>query len=131
MLARVTAVPDDETLSLFGPLHDASGVLGGFGHAALVALLAVRLGPRRGRIKQALAATGQRSLSCYLMQSVAWAILYTPYRLDLSDELDVAVNALLGVAVWAGTVVLADQMRRCSYRGPFEILLRRATYGIT
>ncbi len=131
MLARVTAVPDADTLSLVGPLHDASGVLGGFGYAALVALLAIRLGTRQGRVTQALAATGQRSLTCYLMQSVAWAILYTPYRLDLSDDLDVAVNAVLAVAVWAGTVVLADLMRSASYRGPFEILLRRATYGIT
>ncbi len=33
MLAGVTDVPERSTLELIGPLHDASGVLGGFGYA--------------------------------------------------------------------------------------------------
>lgn len=42
MLAGVTQ-PAQQTLELIGPLHDATGILGGFGYAALLALIAVRL----------------------------------------------------------------------------------------
>ena len=115
-------------LELVGPLHDATGVLGGFGYAALFALLAVRLAARRGRVVDAIAAAGQRSMTCYLAQSVVWAVVFTPFLLDLSDTLTVATTALLAVATWLVTVVLADWMRRTGRRGPFEVLVRRVTY---
>lgn len=131
MLAGVVDPPGDEALSLIGPLHDASGVLGGFGYAALIALIAVRLGRNQGRVTRAIAATGQRSLTCYLAQSLVWAIVFTPYLLDLSDDLSVTSTALLAAATWMSTVVLADWMRRAGRRGPFEVLIRRVTYGRT
>ena len=36
---------------------------------------------------------------------------------------------MLAVATWMLTVVAADQMRIAGYRGPFELLVRRVTYG--
>jgi len=129
MLAGVLERPPDDVLQLIGPLHDATGVLGGIGYAALIALLSVRLAPRAGRVTTALAATGQRSLTCYLCQSVVWAIVFAPYLLDLSDTLTVTTTALLAVATWLATVLLADRMRRSGNRGPFEVLIRRVTYG--
>ena len=131
MIAGATTVPAADSLAVIGPLHDSAGVLGGFGYAALIALIAMRLGPAVGGVTRAIAATGQRSLTCYLVQSVAWAIMFTPYLLDLSDDLTVASTALLATLAWAGTVVLADWMRRTGRRGPFEVLIRRATYGRT
>ena len=128
MLAGVVSPPSADVLSLIGPLHDATGVLGGFGYAALIALLAVRLSPPGG-VTRAIAATGQRSLTCYLTQSVAWAIVFTPYLLDLSGDLTVSTTALLATATWLLTVLLADWMRRTGRRGPFEVLIRRVTYG--
>ncbi|MGC4942027.1 DUF418 domain-containing protein [Kribbella sp. DT2] len=125
-LSRVIDQPTGDTLSLVGPLHDASGTLGGFGYAALIVLIATRI--RRGRVTEAIAATGQRSLSCYLMQSVVWTVVFTPYLLDLSDTLTVATTALLATVAWTVTVVLADRMRAAGYRGPFELLIRRITY---
>ena len=129
VLAGVRDVPDQATLELIGALHDATGVLGGFGYAALIALLALWFAARRGRVVDALAATGQRSMTCYLVQSVAWALVFTPFLLDLSDELTVATTALLATGVWIGTVVLADWMAHRGNRGPFELLVRRVTYG--
>lgn len=120
--------PSDHTLSIVGPLHDASGVIGGFGYAALIVLIAHRLGNRQGRITLAIAAVGQRSLTCYLAQSVVWAVVFTPYLLDLSRTLSTTTTALLAVATWLATVLLAERMRRAAYRGPFEILIRRFTY---
>jgi uncharacterized protein len=125
-LARVIDRPTGDTLSLVGPLHDVSGTIGGFGYAALIVLIAMRI--RRGRLTEAIAATGQRSLTCYLMQSVVWTVAFTPYLLDLSDTLTVATTALLATATWMLTVFLADRMRQVGYRGPFELLIRSITY---
>lgn len=129
MLAGVTDVPSASTLELIGPLHDWSGVLGGFGYAALITLVAARLTGRTGRVTEAIRATGQRSMTCYLLQSVVWAAVFTPFLLDLSGTLTVAGTALLAAATWAATVVVADQLRRRDRRGPFEVLVRRVTYG--
>ncbi|MFJ3135723.1 DUF418 domain-containing protein [Streptomyces sp. NPDC086843] len=129
MLAGVVPVPDRPAQELFGPLHDATGVLGGFGYAAAVSLLALRLGNRRGSVVNAIAATGQRSMTCYLVQSVIWTLVFTPFLLDLSGTLTVTTTALLALATWTGTVLLAHQMHRRGHRGPFEVLARRVTYG--
>ncbi len=129
LLARVIDPPSADALSYLGPLHDATGVLGGFGYAALAALLSTRLAPRAGRVTRALAATGQRSMTCYLCQSVVWAFVFTPYLLDLSGTLTVTTTALLAIGTWLATVGMADRMQRSGQRGPFEVLTRRVTYG--
>ncbi|MFD7158756.1 DUF418 domain-containing protein [Kribbella sp. NPDC059898] len=127
VVGGVLTRPSDHALTILGPLHDATGVFGGFGYAALLVLVAHRVGERP--ITRAIAAVGQRSLTCYLSQSIVWAVVFTPYLLDLSDTLTTTTTALLAVATWLGTVLLADRMRRANYRGPFELLIRRITYG--
>lgn len=133
MLAGRVTPPDQATLELLGPLHDATGILGGLGYAALLSLIAIRLQARPSRssrpLVDAIAAVGQRSMTCYLAQSVVWAVVFTPFLLDLSGPLSVASTALLAVATWAATVLLADWMRRTGRRGPFEVLIRRVTYA--
>ena len=129
MLAGVIDVPDVATRELIGSLHGATGVLGGFGYAALITLLATRLGERDNRVVRAIAATGQRSMTSYLAQSVGWALAFTPFLLDLAGTLTVTGVAILAIGTWAMTVVLADRMHRADYRGPFELLTRRVTYG--
>ena len=110
-------------------LHATTGTLGGFGYAALLALLAGSLQARHHPVVAAIAATGQRSMSCYLLQSMTWAVVFTPFLLDLSGHLTVAGTALLATVTWAVTVAVADRLRRAGRRGPFEVLVRRVTYG--
>ncbi len=147
VVSRALTAPDRPALDVLGTLHDATGVLGGLGYAALLALLALRLQPdaggraghdghpgRRGRpghgwFVTAVAATGQLSMTCYLAQSVVWALVFTPFLLDLSDTLSVAGTAVLAIVTWLATVALADRLRRAGHRGPFEALTRRVTYG--
>ncbi|WP_343238341.1 DUF418 domain-containing protein [Streptomyces sp. SID13031] len=134
MLAGITGKPSAGVLHLVGPLHDASGVLGGFGYAALISLISLRIGREHGRLgngrlAQAVSAVGQRSLSCYLVQSVVWMVAFTPYLAGLADDLTVTTTALLATATWLTTVGLAYWMHLRSYRGPMEILVRRFTYG--
>lgn len=128
-LSRVTDRPSDATLDLIGPLHDTTGTLGGFGYAALIALVALRVAPAAGAVTRALAATGQRSLTCYLLQSPVWFVLFTPYLLGLSDDLSVTATAGIATATWAATVLAADRMRAAGERGPLERLVRHVTYG--
>jgi len=128
VLAGALTAPGRSTLEVWGPMHDATGVLGGFGYAALLSLVAVRLQAVRRPVVDAIAAVGQRSMTCYLAQSVVWAVVFTPFLLDLSDDLTVATTALLAATTWLMTVVLAERMRRTGHRGPFEVLVRRVTY---
>ncbi|GAA2299986.1 DUF418 domain-containing protein [Glycomyces scopariae] len=113
-------------------LHSLTGLGTGLGLAALVALVAARnaQGHRAaGPLTRALAACGQRSLTCYLLQSVAFTALFVPYAGNLGASLGDAAASGIAVLVWAATVALAAWMARAGVRGPFEVLLRRLTYG--
>jgi uncharacterized membrane protein YeiB len=110
-------------------LHSITGLAAGLGYAALIALIAARSRQRTGPVANALAACGQRSLTCYLLQSVAFTLLFTPMFGGLGATLGDAAASGLAVLVWASTVVLAAWMAKAGVRGPFEVLLRRLTYG--
>jgi uncharacterized membrane protein YeiB len=119
-------------------LHAISGEFAGPGYVALFGLLAVSLGrsgasPARTLVVSSLTALGQRSLSGYLFQSVAWVILLSPYTLALGDRLGSTSFTAAGCAIliWLVSLTAAHQMGRRSFRGPAEILLRRLTYGRT
>ncbi|MFC6094556.1 DUF418 domain-containing protein [Saccharothrix lopnurensis] len=109
-------------------LHAVTGIAGGLGYAALIGLLALRVGDRPGPVVRAIAAVGERSLSCYLFQSVVFAALLTPWALGLGGTLGTAGVGLLALGTWLVSVVLADLLRRAGRRGPAEVLLRRLTY---
>ncbi|GIH13022.1 DUF418 domain-containing protein [Rugosimonospora africana] len=117
---------DAGTIKILSLLHDVSGEYGGPGYVALIGLLALRLSDRRRPVVNAIAALGQRSLSGYLFQSVAWMILFAPFALDLGGSTYPAL--LAGLGVWTVSVLAAWAMDRWRYRGPAEHLLRRLTY---
>ena len=127
MAAEVWQEPSLGALLVAGTLHAVTGFAGGVGYAALAGLLALRV--RRGAVVTALAACGQRSMTCYLAQSVVFVALLAGYGGGLGDELGVAATAVVASVTWAVTVGMAELMRRRGYRGPFELLLRRLTYG--
>jgi uncharacterized protein len=128
-------------------LHTLTGVAGGLGYAALIGLATAKLGAanlgaanlgaanlgagdrRPGPVVTALAACGERSLSCYLAQSVVFVLLLTSGFGGLGGVLGSADVAVVAVATWGTTVLLADLLRRSRRRGPCERVLRRLTYG--
>jgi uncharacterized protein len=125
---------DAQTLSLASYLHKVSGMFGGAGYAALLGIVAGRLthaGTPTKRIGAALSALGERSLSGYLFQSLAWLTLLPPYTLGLASRFgSPLLTALtLAVVVWVASVLGATALRRRSWRGPAEVVLRRLTYG--
>ncbi|MEV0328328.1 DUF418 domain-containing protein [Micromonospora echinospora] len=109
-------------------LHSVTGIAGGLGYAALAGLIAHRRTAAPGRVVTALAACGQRSLTCYLLQSVAFVAIFVPYTGALGGRLGDAGASAVAVGVWFATVLIADGMRRRGRRGPAETLLRRLSY---
>jgi uncharacterized protein len=128
VIAGVLDSDSNAVVWALGALHAATGYLGGPGWAAVIALLAVRIGSRPTGFVRAVSAVGQRSMTCYLSQSVVWAVLFPPYLLGLGSRIGVALTAVIAVCTWLLTVGLAELMRRRNVRGPFEVLLRRLTY---
>src|SRR5690606_6953822 len=123
--------PGAELSVPFYALHNVTGLATGFGYAALIGLIATRRGGHRSPVAltRALAACGQRSLTCYLLQSVAFVAIFTPLAGGLGARVGDAAASGIAVLVWAATVALAALMARAGRRGPFEVLLRRLTYG--
>ncbi|MGW3353767.1 DUF418 domain-containing protein [Nonomuraea rubra] len=126
--AGVLTVHDPVTVMALNAVHVVTGIAGGLGYAALIGVLAGRIGQRRGPVVTALAACGQRSLTCYLLQSVVFVALLSPYAGGLGGRLGSAATVALGLFTWAGTVLVAEVMRRAGARGPAEALLRRLVY---
>ncbi|MBN9734523.1 MULTISPECIES: DUF418 domain-containing protein [unclassified Pseudonocardia] len=122
--------PPTTVLLVLGPLHALTGYAAGVGYAALAGLVvARRAGRGPGRVGAALEATGQRSLSAYLAQSVAFVALFPAWTLELGAGLPLWAAALCGTGVWATTVLVATWSARTGGRGPAESLLRRLTYS--
>jgi uncharacterized membrane protein YeiB len=128
--------PGLEWLLLAGALHGLSGYAGAIGYAAVFGLVAIHLAARSARTARpepawarALQACGQRSLSCYLAQSVAFVALLPAWTLGLGEGLPLWTAALVGAGVWLVILLIADASARHGIRGPAEVLLRRLTYG--
>ncbi|WP_328322701.1 DUF418 domain-containing protein [Kribbella sp. NBC_00382] len=126
---------DEAAISKLAFLHDLSGQFGGPGYIALFALLVGKLTANRrpaelGMPVQAISALGQRSMSGYLFQSVSWMVLLAPFTLNLGDRLGSTAWTAFGAAVlvWTISVIAAYQMKKHSYRGPAETLLRKLVY---
>lgn len=125
-------------------LHGMTGYAGGVGAAALVGLAAgrmlvptrfvvPRLLRRLGRhvvppVVVAVQALGQRSLTFYLFQSVAFVALMAPFALGLGGEVRYVGAAGIAVGTWLVSLLGAYGLHRAGYRGPAEALLRRLTH---
>jgi uncharacterized protein len=130
-LATVHAwVPPYLVVVVVSWVHIAAGVLCGLGYAALIALCAARLQGRETLpwSVRALRATGERSLSCYLAQTVVFATLLPAWALGWGATLGTAGAAVLALGTWALTVAAAGALARAGRPGPAEALLRRLTY---
>lgn len=111
-------------------LHLVTGLFAALGYAAAFALVAARFTDERrpGRTVAALTAVGKRSLTSYLLQSAIFAPLLCAWGLGLGGVLDQWQAALVAVAAWLATVVVAVLLDRAGRRGPAERLLRALSY---
>ncbi|MEU5870261.1 DUF418 domain-containing protein [Glycomyces sp. NPDC047369] len=111
-------------------LELTGGMFAGLGYICGFALLAHKLrGYGRKGVPGALAAVGERSLTSYLLQSIIMAPLLTAWGFGLGEDLGYLGAFGVAFGTWAVTIVIAVLMDRAGMRGPFEVLLRRLTYG--
>jgi uncharacterized protein len=111
-------------LTLLGGLYAGIGYICGF---ALLAHKLRRYG-RRG-VPGALAAVGERSLTSYLLQSFIMAPLLTAWGLGFGEDMGYLAAFGVAFATWLVTVAVAVALDKAGKRGPFEVVLRRLTYG--
>jgi len=111
-------------------LSIAGGMYAGLGYICGFALLAHKLrGYGRRGVPGALAAVGERSLTSYLLQSVIMAPLLTPWGFGFGEDLGYLGAFTVAFSAWLITVAVAVALDKAGKRGPFEVLLRRLTYG--
>lgn len=128
-VARVWVPGEGAELAL-SLAHEVSGFAMGLGYVCLFGWLAAVWHDRpRGLLLTGVTAVGERSLTCYLLQSVAFAPLLSAWGLGWGERLGTAQAAVLAGVVWAVTVAVALALHRAGRRGPFEVLLRRWAYG--
>lgn len=117
--------PTYEMDALSYALHLISGAFGGVGYAALFGIITYKLQHSTGKITQAVAALGKRSLTGYLLQSTVIMLLMSSFFGNLSTQLSFFQSAALGASVWLGVVIFAYILERRNIPGPFDSLLRK------
>ena len=135
LLAGGFVTMDADTAPIARSAYEAAGFFGGIGYACLFGLIGMALSKRANRLRDnvvvgSVVALGQRTMSGYLFQSVAWLVLLTPFGLGLGQRLGspALVAVCSAVGVWLVSVAAAYLMHRAGYRGPVEILLRKFAY---
>lgn len=122
----------EEAAFVFSGIMTPTGLCAGIGYVALFGLIAHWLRHRSvGRFRAAVVAVGQRSLSCYLAQSLICAPLLTAWGLGWGSHLSSATMAVFAIGLWLVTLVGAAMLDRAGRRGPAEVVLRRLTYRPT
>lgn len=106
-----------------------SGIAGGIGYAALLALLGARLGRKPGAISFALAAMGSRSLTFYVANSVLVAVILHPDLIGVGAEVGPFGAILVAAGVWAAGLVAASFLERSGRRGALEVMMNRLVNG--
>lgn len=121
--------PTGVTEVVVDTMHALSGLVMGLGYVCLFALVASRVSAARAGTIRVVSAVGERSLTCYLLQSMMLAPLLSRWGADLGGTIGTAAATAIAVGVWLVTVLVAVALDRAGRRGPFEVLLRRLTYG--
>jgi uncharacterized membrane protein YeiB len=102
---------------------------------AYVSLVALWAGGRRERqapargVAAVVAAAGRRPLTCYLTQSVLIGLLASPWGGALGAVMSSTQAYAFAVAVWLVSLSVGWGLAVAGARGPFEVLLRRLSYG--
>lgn len=95
------------------------------GYLGLIAAMARPPGPAMARVLSA----GGSSLSIYLGQSIILSTIFAGYGFGLWEAVDRTAATLIAVGVTVLLIVLVSLWRTRFQQGPFEMVLRRITYG--
>ncbi len=117
---------------IFGVKLTGSSLIGGpllaIGYLFLAALLLSSLRPA-SILLRAFQAVGKLSMSNYLMQTLICTTLFYGYGFGWFGKLGVVPGILLGLLIYALLAAASDfWLRKLSFAGPFEYILRAGTY---
>ena len=76
-----------------------------------------------------LTALGRMSMTGYVLQSVTFIFIMTPWFLGIGSGQSVTMVAMISAGIWVITVIFACLWSRTGRRGPLEILHRTLGYG--
>ena len=76
-----------------------------------------------------LTALGRMSMTGYVLQSVTFIFIMTPWFLGIGSGQSVTMVAMISAGIWVITVIFACLWSRTGRRGPLEIAHRTLGYG--
>lgn len=120
--------PESELISWFVIIHIITGVAGGLGYTALIALFSLSARRSALRTTEALASVGKRSLTFYIYQEALLVLLLSPVALGLGGILDSAGVFVVAVLIWFSGVCIAIWLEKQGWNGPVDTLMRRLIY---
>ncbi|USG65711.1 DUF418 domain-containing protein [Brevibacillus ruminantium] len=115
------------TAGLLSGLHMLTGIAGGLAYAAIFGIIGARL-KKPGHISYSFIALGKRSLTFFVWNEAMIVLFLSPVALDLGGHVSNGIAAMIAVAIWIFSVVLATLLEKNNLNGPLEILLRRLVY---
>lgn len=120
--------PPATYLSVFAIMHIFTGVFGGLGYTALIALFSATFKRAVPRVARALSSVGKRSLTFYLYQEALLVILLSQLWLGLGSTIGYTGAFVSAILVWFIGCLLAVWLEKNEKQGPAEMLLRRLIY---
>jgi uncharacterized protein len=115
----------DSTFLLGSAITLGFSAFSALGYAGLIAAISTG---EPGPIRRFFARAGSASLTAYLLQSVAFSLIFTAYGLGQFGRLGAAEAIGLAALVALASLVFTGLWRSFADRGPMEVLLRRVTY---
>jgi len=124
VLVGIVPLEAGATAMMISVIHVITGVIGGLGYASLIGWVCGNPRVASSRAVSSLTAVGQRSLTCYLLQSVLMVPFLSAWTLAWGATFGSAEAALFAVGVYLVTMIVALLLRRYGDRRPAETLLR-------
>ncbi|MBR8743263.1 hypothetical protein DSY14_16235 [Nocardiopsis sp. MG754419] len=128
VLVEVGLLGNPDTSGPLMGLQTLTGVFGGLGYAAVFGLIAASRGERRGPVTRALAATGQRSLTSYLLLSVLLAVFMHRDLIGLGEHVHSAGALGIAFGCWLVAVLFAVALDKAGRKGPADAFIRSLVY---
>ncbi|MED1606867.1 DUF418 domain-containing protein [Cytobacillus kochii] len=120
--------PALEWLSFAVVLHILTGIAGGLGYTALIALVSIKAQDKLPKISLTIAALGKRSLTFYIYQEGLLVLLLSPVAFGLGRYLNSTGVFLIAIIIWVTGVIFAVILERKGLSGPLDLWLRHLTY---
>lgn len=114
--------------SAFMILHILTGIFGGLGYSALIAMLATVMKRGWPRITFALSSVGKRSLTFYIYQESLLVIWLAQVGLGWGSTFGYTGALVTALIIWGSGCLLAVWFEKMNKRGPVETLLRKLVY---